>query len=213
MSLEGSTDIDKGGWDPLVDYVDILAVQPGIGGQTFDIKVLDKVIISTGSTSHLIRSNDKCTTRHFHFFIFLFFRFFIFSFFHFVFFSYNSSLGFSLKVILIFFDLFSIFHTYKIFEKTFPKFEIFSCGRRSECKSSQFDRYNIAINYRHLSAHPIIVCLFFIFLYVLIYAHYVLIFAHYVLIYAHYVLIYARYAIVYADYATPDNRHQVPYSL
>lgn len=29
--------------DPLVDYVDVLAVQPGVGGQPFDAAVLDKV--------------------------------------------------------------------------------------------------------------------------------------------------------------------------
>lgn len=33
-------------WVPLVDYVDLLAVSPGIGGQTFDYQIIEKVIFS-----------------------------------------------------------------------------------------------------------------------------------------------------------------------
>jgi hypothetical protein len=42
-------------WTPLIDYVDVLAVAPGIGGQEFNHTVLEKVILSylSLSNSHL----------------------------------------------------------------------------------------------------------------------------------------------------------------
>ena len=46
-------------WTPLIDYVDVLAVQPGIGGQEFNHAVLEKVLLSYLSLSSIVAVTIK----------------------------------------------------------------------------------------------------------------------------------------------------------
>ena len=52
-------------WTPLIDYVDVLAVQPGIGGQDFNHAVLEKVLLSylSLSNSHLALLRSQLNAR------------------------------------------------------------------------------------------------------------------------------------------------------
>jgi hypothetical protein len=52
-------------WTPLLDYVDVLAVQPGIGGQEFNHTVLEKVLLSylSLSNSHLASLRSQLNAR------------------------------------------------------------------------------------------------------------------------------------------------------